>query len=83
MKKLVLSAAILGLIFTTSCSKDDDGGGKECVTCNMSGLPSVEYCDNGNGTMNMTVSGQTETIDLEGTSFNDYISTMRQMGMCN
>ena len=82
MKKLVLSAAIFGLIFATSCSKDDDGGGKECVTCNTSGI-TVEYCDNGDGTMDMTVGGQTETTELAGTSFNDYINALRQMGMCN
>ncbi len=30
MKKLLFSALILGLVFTTSCNKDDDGGGKSC-----------------------------------------------------
>lgn len=86
MKKLVLSAAILGLIFTTSCSKDDDGGGKVCETCNMSLMGTsitTEYCDNGDGTMDVTVNGETETVNLEGVSFNDYIDTMRQTGMCN
>lgn len=82
MKKLLLSAAILGLVITTSCSKDDDGAARECVTCNMSGL-TAEYCDNGDGTMDMTVGGQTETMDLDGTNFNDYINALRQMGMCN
>ncbi len=32
MKKLVFSAMILGLVFTTSCNKDDDGGSsKSCA----------------------------------------------------
>ena len=31
MKKVLFSALILGLVFTTSCSKDDDGGGKSCA----------------------------------------------------
>lgn len=30
MKKLLFSAAIMGLFFTASCSKDDDGGGLSC-----------------------------------------------------
>lgn len=30
MKKLLFGAAIMGLLFTTSCKKDDDGGGKTC-----------------------------------------------------
>lgn len=30
MKKVLFSALILGLVFTTSCNKDDDGGGKSC-----------------------------------------------------
>lgn len=30
MKKLLFSAAVMGLLFTTSCKKDDGGGGKSC-----------------------------------------------------
>jgi hypothetical protein len=30
MKKLLFSALIMGLLFT-SCNKDDDGGGKSCA----------------------------------------------------
>lgn len=30
MKKVLFSALIMGLVFTTSCNKDDDGGGKSC-----------------------------------------------------
>lgn len=86
MKKLLFSAAIMGLLFTASCNKDDDGGGKNCETCkiSMSGSTiSTEYCDNGNGTMQMTVNGQTETVDLEGMSFDEYIKALRASGMCN
>lgn len=31
MKKLLFSALIVGLVFTSSCNKDDDGGGKSCA----------------------------------------------------
>ena len=88
MKKVLFSALILGLVFTTSCNKDDDGGKKkDCETCELDlmGTSLVsKFCDNGDGTMSVTVDGQTETTDLEGLTFEQFISSYEQSGAtCN
>ena len=88
MKKLLFSALILGLVLTTSCNKDDDGGSKkDCETCNLDilGTPLVsKFCDNGDGTISVTIDGQTENTDLNGVSFAQYIASYEQAGAtCN
>jgi hypothetical protein len=90
MKKLILPVLALSLFVATSCSSDDDGGeaGNECQTCVVSALGidlTTEYCDNGDGTIDATIEGQTTTIDLpEGQSYSQYISAIESAGgTCN
>lgn len=83
MKKLAFSALILGLFFTVSCNKDDDGGGgnDNCQTCEAYefggvNIPSEEVCEGENG--NAFVDGNDT-----GMSFDDYITTMEVITNCN
>ena len=86
MKKLLFSALILSLAFT-SCKKDDDGDGDSntCQTCTVSQNPgSVEYCDNGDGTYSATTSGTTINSTLGGQTFAEFIVTLELAGVdCN
>lgn len=81
MKKLLFTAAIMGLLISTSCKKDDDGDSRNCKTCEMADAGNaLTYCDNGDGTVTISSNGQSQTTNLEGISFNDYIAALQQIG---
>lgn len=86
MKKFMLSMAVLAAISFTSCSSDDDAV-DNCATCGIDLLGVVissEYCDNGDGTMTVTVEGVSETVDLQGQSFDAFIQGLELSGAtCN
>lgn len=90
MKKFILSFAVIAALGFTSCSSDDDNGGGDdggCQTCDLEFFGTVvssQYCDNGDGTMDVTTEGQTETVDLEGESFGTFIAALESAGAtCN
>lgn len=94
MKKFTLLALAIGLFAFTSCSDDDDGGGgnSDCVICSMSmegGSIDTEYCDNGDGTMTVTLRSGGQEVSQEqdipeGVTFDDYINGQEQAGAdCN
>ena len=86
MKKFILSFAVIAAIGFTSCSSDDDNGGSDdggCQTCDIDLLGttvSSEYCDNGDGTMDVTTEGTTETVDLQGQDYDAFISALESSG---
>jgi len=52
----------------------------DCQTCTHPTFPTGEYCDNGDGTADVTVSGATTTLDLMGVTFDDYIAALETGG---
>ncbi len=66
----------------TSCSNDDDGGGA-CATCTTNALGTeitTKACDNGDGTVNVTIAGISQTLteeDLEGTTAAEYVQALK------
>lgn len=72
MKK-IFSIAALALACTvslTSCNKDDDSSdsnnNNDCITCTISQLgitSSTEFCDNGDGSITVTVNGQSTVVE--------------------
>jgi hypothetical protein len=90
MKKL-MSIVLLGTILVfTACSSDDDSSNSEvndCETCDLDILGTIvsgEYCDNGDGTITVTIDGQEETESLDGLTFDQFISAFEQLGAtCN
>ena len=68
MKKAVLFLALAATVSFTSCSKDDDNECKSCTASNQK----VEICDNGDGTYELTVGGESagtlDESDLDGLS---------------
>lgn len=82
MKKVLFSALILGLVFTTSCNKDDDGGGDDgCQTCDGYTIEGIDFpeqrvCEDDNG--NAVVDGQDT-----GTDYDQYIEALETFTNCN
>ncbi len=72
------------MVTIVACSSDDNKG-LACYDCSLELLGTViesEYCDNGDGTIEVTINGETETVDLEGTSYDDFISQVQTISTC-
>ncbi len=90
MKKFMLVLAVVSAISITACSSDDDDNSEsanDCETCNLEFLGesvTSEFCDNGDGTMTVTSSGVSETEDLDGATFEQFIAAYKLLGAtCN
>jgi len=86
MKKNILSIAILAMMVFVGCGDDDDGSSTSCTTCELtvsSVTTSTEYCDKGDGTIDITINGFTSNVDLGGTSYDDYIDAIELSSTCN
>jgi len=88
MKNLLTIALFATALVFTACSSDDDStsSSNECKTCEidlLGTLTSTEYCDNGDGTMTVTIDGQEQTVDLEGATFDDFIAAVELIATCN
>ena len=92
MKKFMLMLAVVSAISITACSSDDDGGAgtqgnSDYETCNLELLGeslTSEFCDNGDGTITVTSSGVTQIEDLDGVTFEQFISGFELLGgTCN
>ena len=86
MKNIKIVLLSIGMISFIACSSDDDNLKKSnCYDCGPSitiPLP-VEYCDNADGTIDVTTLGKTETIDLQGVSFADFMTGIKMVTSCN
>ncbi|MGB1307771.1 MAG: DUF6252 family protein [Oceanihabitans sp.] len=53
----------------------------DCQTCTLAGIPiDTEYCDNGDGTITVTIAGNSTQADLGGLSFAEYIAEQENLG---
>ncbi len=57
---MALFVALAGILFV-GCSKDDD---TKCESCTLQG-EKIEICDKKNGTYQLKVAGETETVTEE------------------
>ena len=88
MNKLLTIALFSATLLLTACGSDDDSStpAADCKTCDIDVLgtiTAIEYCDNGDGTMTVTVDGQEEIVDLEGASFDEFIEAVELIATCN
>ncbi|TDQ21908.1 hypothetical protein [Tenacibaculum caenipelagi] len=84
MKKIILSIAMLTSTVLASCS-DDNESNTNCRKCVFEGFDqtlNTEYCDNGDGTITMTVEGgQTVTDEIpKGSSFEEIMKAVEANG---
>ncbi len=82
-------AAIALTVSFTSCNNDDDDNdnGEDsssgaCKTCEFQSI-STEYCDNGDGTITITALGISQTQNLEGVAFDQFVLGLESSGTCN
>ena len=82
---LSLIAMMFVALNFVGCSKDDDQEPEsKCRECSTLGV-TASYCDNGDGTVNVTIAGQTTKTELEGgQSFSDFIASIdsNPLGSC-
>lgn len=85
-----MSVVLLGAILVfTSCGNDDDSSTPvtDCQICNLDLLGTIvspEYCDNGDGTITITLDGQEQTESLDGVTFSEFITALESFGYtCN
>ena len=85
MRKIRIVLLSIGMISFIACSSDDDAlKNANCYDCAASitlPLP-VEYCDNGDGTIDVTTLGKTETIDLPAASFEEFMTGIKVISSC-
>ena len=86
MKNIKIIIICLGMISFLACSSEDDiEKSSSCYDCNANlvvPLP-VQYCDNEDGTADVTTLGITETVDLQGVSFEDFIVGIKAVTSCS
>jgi len=88
MKNIKIALLSIAMISFLACSSNDDdlkNANANCYDCNANltiPLP-VEYCDNADGTVDMTTLGITETVDLQGVAFEDFMTTIKAVTSCS
>ena len=86
MRNIKIALLGIGMISFLACSTNDDElKNINCYDCNANltiPLP-VEYCDNSDGTIDVTTLGRTETVDLQGVSFEDFMNTIKAVTSCS
>ena len=89
MKKPRILILCIVCIMVLSCSSSDSGNDNSnvlaCYDCtvNLEGNEEpTEYCDNGDGTYDVTSGEVTKTQSLDGLSFASFIVLVQQEGTC-
>jgi len=88
MRNIKIVLLSIGMISFIACSSNDDDLTKNanCYDCaaNLLTIPfPVDYCDNSDGTVDVTTLGMTETVDLQGVSFEDFMTTIKAVTNCS
>ena len=88
MRNIKILLLSIGMISFMACSSDDDNlKNANCYDCAASLtplLPPIAYCDNADGTVDVTtLGGISETVDLQGVSFEDFMTGIKMVTSCN
>ena len=89
MRKIRIVLLSVGMISFMACSSDDDDLTKnancyDCAANIVALLPPIAYCDNADGTVDVTtLGGITVTEDLpSGVSFEEFIAGVKVLTNC-
>ena len=87
MRNIKIVLLSIGMISFIACSSNDDDLTKnancyDCAANLVIPLP-VAYCDNADGTADVTTLGITETVDLQGVPFEDFMTTVKAVTSCS
>ena len=87
MRNIKIVLLSIGMISFMACSSDDDDLTKNanCYDCaaNIAIPVPIEYCDNGDGTVDVTTLGIKVTEDLpSGVSFEEFIAGVKVLTNC-
>jgi len=76
----------LTMLLFRSCSKSDDSTPQNsCYDCTLEILgiiANTEYCDNGDVTLEVTSDNSSETLSLDGASFEEFMSGVKLISSC-
>lgn len=75
----ILCVICLSVLFV-QCGGGDDEPTLSCEDCELLSVVTT-YCDNGDGTVSVTLAGETTTLNLEGISFEDFIANLEMVGV--
>ena len=87
MRNIKIVLLSIGMILFIACSSNDDdltinANCYDCAANLVIPLP-VAYCDNADGTADVTTLGITETVDLQGVPFEDFMTTVKAVTSCS
>ena len=86
MKKIKIVLLSIGMISFIACSPDGDIlKNANCYDCkaNITVPLPVVYCNNADGTIDVTSLGITETVDLQGVSFEEFMAGVKALTNCS
>jgi len=86
MKKIKIVLLSIGMISFIACSSDDDNlKNANCYDCraNLTVSLPIKYCDNADGTIDVTTLGITETVDLQGVDFEEFMAGVKALTSCD
>jgi hypothetical protein len=87
MRNIKIVLLCIGMISFIACSSNDDDLTKNanCYDCsaNLTIPFPIDYCDNADGTVDVTTLGITETVDLQGVPFEDFMTTVKAVTSCS
>jgi len=86
MRNIKIALLSIAMISFIACSSNDDelknANCYDCAANLLIPLP-VEYCDNGDGTVDVTTLGISETVDLQGEAFEDFMTAIKTVTSCS
>ena len=87
MRNIKIVLLSIGMISLIACSSDDDDLTKnancyDCAANIVALVPAIDYCDNADGTVDVTSLGITKTVDLQGVSFEEFIAGVKLLTNC-
>ncbi len=86
MRNIKIALLSIAMISFIACSSDDDelknANCYDCAANIVALVPAIDYCDNADGTVDVTSLGITKTVDLQGVSFEEFMAGVKVLTNC-